>query len=204
MPQGHQQEGWDMSTSIASLTPYKQANATRSSARGTAYVNWHHLLPTSRQMPQDRQQEGLHMSTSITYFLQAGKCHEAINKRAGTCQIASLHLLPTSRQIPQGHQQEGLHMSTRLTYILRGCECTIPSAKTAHIWQPTSLTAYKQANATRPSVRWPAHVNQHYLLSTNRQMPQSHQQKGLHMSTRMTYILRASKCHETISKRASI
>src|SRR3954451_9426148 len=33
-------------------------------------------------------------------------------------------------------------------------------------------------------------------------MPQDHQQEVLHLSNRITYILRAGKCHKTISKRS--
>jgi len=178
----------------------------------------------SRQMPQDNQQKGLHMSTRITYILRAGKCHKAISKRACTCQPESLtyweqanatsplakgpahvnqnHLLPTSMQMPQDHQQEGLHMSTTLTYFLQACKCHKTISKRACTCQPQSLTSYKHANATRPSTKRLAHVNQNHLQTEIKQMPQDHQQKGLHMSTRITYILRAGKCHQPINKRA--
>jgi hypothetical protein len=105
-----------------------------------------------------------------------------------------------ARKMPQDHQQEGLHMSTRITYILRSSKCHKTISKKACKWQPESHTFYKHANATRPSAKGPTHVNQNHLLPISMQMPQDHQQKGLHMSTRITYCLWAGKCHKTISK----
>jgi len=100
----------------------------------------------------------------------------------------------------QDHQQEGLHMSTRITYSLQACKCHKTISKKACTCQPESHTYWEQANVTRPSARWPAHVNQNHLLSEIRQMPEDHQQENQHMSTTITYILQACKCHKTISK----
>jgi len=156
---------------------YSQENATRPSARGATHVNQNNLHTEIKQMPQDHQQKGLHMSTRITYFLQACKCHMAINKRVCKCQPESLTF-----------------------YKHHACKCHKTISKKACTCQPGSLTSYKYA--TRPSARGPAHVNQNHLHTESRQMPQDHQQEGLHMSTRITYILRSSKCHKNISKRA--
>jgi len=172
MPQGHQQEGWDMSTSITSLTPYKQANATRLSGRRPAHVNQHHLLSTSRKMSQGHQQESLPMSSRMTYILRANKCHNTISKMACTCQpewltyweqanatgpsargpayVNQHHLLPTSREIPQGHQKRSAHVNQH--YLLSKTHMAIR--------------------------RGPAHVNQHHLLSKRRQIPQGHQKRA--------------------------
>jgi hypothetical protein len=168
-------------------------------------------------MPQGHQQKGLHMSTRITYILRAGKCHITISKRACTCQPESLtpykhanatrpsarrpahvnqnHLQSESRQMPQNHQENLLHMSTRITYFLQACKCHKTISKRASTCQPESLTFYKHANATRPSARGPLHVNQNHLLPTNMQMPQDHQQEGLHMSTTITYFLSMQMSH---------
>jgi len=136
----------------ALLTFYKQANATKPSAKGPTHVHQNDLHTESKQMPRDHQQEGLHIATNITYFLQ-GKCHKILSKRSCTC-------------------------------------------------QPEWLTYWEQVNATRLSTRGPAYGNQHHLHPASRQMPQGHQQEGLHMWTQMTNILKAGKCHKAINMTA--
>ena len=65
-----------------------------------------------------------------------------------------------------------------------------------------NLQTESKENATRPSVRGLALIKQDHLLAEGREMPQDHQQEVLHLSNRITYNLRAGKCHKTISKRS--
>ena len=135
----------------------------------------HNLI--ARKMPQDHQQEGLHMSTRITYILRSSKCHKTISKKACTCQ-------------PESHT---FYKHANATWPLTRGSANVNQN---HLHS----TSIMHANATRPSAKRPAHVNQDHLLPTS--MQQDHQQEGLQMSTKITYILRADKCHKIISKRA--
>jgi len=47
-------------------------------------------------------------------------------------------------------------------------------------------------------------MKQDHLLSEGRQMPHGHQQQLLHLSTRITYFLKAGKCHMAISNSSCI
>jgi len=205
-----------------SLTVWEQENATRPSARGPAAIKQVHLLSESRKMSQDHQQEGLQPSNWFTYILRAGKCHKTISKRTCSHQTGSLtsweqanatkpsarrsaaiklvHLHTESRKMPQDHQQEDLQPSNRFTYILRAGKCHKIISKRTCSHQTGALTVWEQENTTRPSARGPAAIKLVHLLSESRKMPQDHQQEDLQPSNRFTYILRADKCHKTISK----
>jgi hypothetical protein len=161
-----------------SLTSWEQENATRPSARGPATMKQVHLLSKSRKMPQDHQQEDLQPWNRFTYSLRAGKCHKTISKR--TCN----------------------HQTGSLT-AWKQANATRPSARgpAACSHETSSLTSWKQANVTRPSARGPATMKQVHLHAESRQMPQDHQQEDLQPWNRFTCILRAGKCHKTISKR---
>jgi hypothetical protein len=72
------------------------------------------------------------------------------------------------------------------------------------IYQAGSLTRWKQANMIKPSATALAPIKQNHLLAEGRQMPQGHQQWLLHLSSRITYFLRAGKCHKAISNSSCI
>src|SRR2546421_304824 len=104
--------------------------------------------------------------------------------------------------MPQDHQQEVLHLSNRITYILRAGKCHKTISKRSCTYQTGSLTFLCQGKATSPSARGLATNKQDHLLSEGREMAQDHQQEVLHLSNRITYSLRAGKCHKTISRRS--
>ena len=54
------------------------------------------------------------------------------------------------------------------------------------------------------SPRGVAYVKQDHLQTKGRQMPQNHHQGVLHMSNRITYSLKAGRCHKTITKGSCI
>jgi len=224
MPQGHQQQLLHLSN--GSLTPWGQPNATRPSATAYGPINWDYLLPEGRQMPQGHQQQLLHLSTRITYILRTAKCHKAISNSSCSYQPGSLtnwgqanatrpsatalapinwdHLLPEGSQIPQGHQQQLMDLSTGITYFLRAGRGHQAISNSSCTYQLGSLTSWEQADATRPSTTALAHINWDHLHPESRQMPQGHQQQLLHLSTRITYILRTGKCHKAISNSSCI
>jgi len=102
-----------------SLTIWKQANATRLSARGPVNMKQVRLLPESRQMPQDHQQDDLQAWNRFTYSLRGGKWDKTISKMTckhetgsltpweeangtrpsarGPATVKQVHLLPESR-----------------------------------------------------------------------------------------------------------
>jgi len=204
-----------------SLTYWGQPNATRPSAMALASIKWDHLLPEGRQMPQGHQQQLLWLSTRITYILRAGQCHKPISNSFGSYQLGSLtnwgqanatrpsatalasinqdHLLSEGRQMPQDHQQQLLQLSTGITYKLRAGKCHRAISNSSCINESGSLTYWGQANATKPSATALASISQDHLQTEDRQMPQGHQQQLWHLLTRITYSLRAEKCHKTIS-----
>ena len=122
-----------------SLTIWKQANATRLSARGPVNMKQVRLLPESRQMPQDHQQDDLQAWNRFTYSLRGGKCHNAIGR--------------------------GFSAWNRFTYFLRADKCHKTISKRTCNHETGSLTYWEQENATRPSTRGPAAMKQVYLLS---------------------------------------
>jgi len=103
--------------------------------------------------------------------------------------------------MPQDHQQEDLQPWNRFTYILRAGTCHKTISKRTCSHETGLLTPWEQENATRPSTRGAATMKQVHLHPENRQTPQDHQQEDLQPWNRSTYILKADKCHKTISKR---
>jgi len=106
------------------------------------------------------------------------------------------HLLSEGRQ---SHQQQLLHLSNGITYSLRAGRCHKAIKNSSCTYQVGSLTVWGQTNATMPLATALASLKWGHLLSKGRQMPQGHQQQLLQLSTRITYILRAGKCHNAIS-----
>jgi len=182
-----------------------------------------HLLPESKKIPQDHQKEDLQLWSRFTYFLKAGKCHKTIINRTCNCKTGSLtpweqengtrssargptnmtqvHLHTVSRKMRQDHQQEDLQPCSRFTYYLKAGKCHKTISKRTCSYQTRSLTSWEQENATRPSARGPAAITQVHILPERRKMPWDHQQENLETWNRFTYLLRAGKCHKTISKR---
>ena len=89
----------------------------------------------------------------------------------------------------------------QITYSLRAGNCDKTISKRTCNHTKYSLTNWKQANATRPSARRLAAMEQVHLLPEARQTPQAHQQENQQPWNRFTYSLKADKCHKTISKR---
>jgi len=116
--------------------------------------------------------------------------------------MKQVHLLPESRHMLQAHQREDLQPWNMFTYSLRVGKCDKPISRRTCNHKTGSLTLWEQENVTRPSARGPATMKQVHLLPKSRHMPQDHQQEDLQPWNRLTYFLRAGKCHKTISKRA--
>jgi len=112
MPQEHQQEdlqSWNRFTyslragkchkiiskrtyshETGSLTGWKQANATRPSARGLAAMIQVHLLSESRQMPQDPSARGPTAIKQVHLHTESRKCHKTISKSTCSHKAGSL------------------------------------------------------------------------------------------------------------------
>jgi len=116
--------------------------------------------------------------------------------------MKQVHLLPESRKMQQDHQKKDLQPWNRFTYNLKGGKCHKTISKRTFSHATSSLTGWKQVNATRPSERRPAAMKQVHLLPECRQMQQYHQQVDLQPWNRFSYMLKAGKCHKTIRKRS--
>jgi len=106
--------------------------------------------------------------------------------------------------MPQGHQQQLMHLSNGITYFLRAGKCHKAISNSSDTYQPGSLTYWGQPNATRPSAMALAAINWDHLQTEGRLMPQGHQQQLLQLLSRITYWLRAGKCHKAISNSSCI
>jgi len=73
-----------------SLTYCGKAKAARGSAKRSATMQAHHLLPVGRQKQQEDQQGGLHYASTITYFLWEGRGSKRISKEVCIMQAPSL------------------------------------------------------------------------------------------------------------------
>ena len=152
-------------------------------------------------MPEGHQQQLVHLLSRMTYILRAGKCHKAISNSSCIYQAGLLTFW--GQAMPQGHQQQLFHLLSRMTYILRAGKCHKAISNNSCIYQAGSLTSWEQSNATKPSATALASIKQDHLLADGRQMPQGHQQKLLHLSSRITYSLRGDKYHKAISNSTS-
>ena len=133
-----------------------------------------------------------------TYNLQ----NKANPPRPSATALASIkqdHLLAENRQMWQSHQQQLVHQLNRMTYLLRAGKYHKAISNSSCTYQPGSLTYWGQVIATRPLATALVSINQDHLHAEGRQIPQGHQQQLLHLSTKITYILRAAKCHKAIS-----
>jgi len=141
---------------------------------------------------------GSYGTGSLTYWEQADVIRQSAK---GHATMEQVHLHTRSRQMPQDHQQEDMQPWNRFTYSLRAGKChkTIRRKTCSH--ETGSLTYWAQANATRTSARQPVNVEQVYLHTKSRQMPQDHEQEDLLPWNWFTYSLEAGKCHKTMSKR---
>jgi len=138
-----------------------------------------------------------------TYNLE----NKANPMRPSTTALASIkqdHLLAENRQIWQSHQQQLLHQLNEITYLLRAGKCHKTISNSSCMYQAGSLTYWGQENATRPSTTSLASIKWDHLLPEGRQMPQGHQKQLLHLSSKITYGLRADKCHKAISNSSGI
>jgi len=217
MPQGRQQQLFHQSNRITYIL--RAGNVIRPST-ALPPIKLDDLHTEVKQMPQGHQQQLLQLLNRITYSLKAGKCHKAISNSSCNYESGSLTVwgqanairpsattLPSimqdplqteDRQIPQGHQQQLLHLSSRITYFLKAGKCHKTISNSSCIYQTGSLTSWGQTNATSPSAIALPPIKQNHLLAEGRQMPQGHQQQLLHLLSRITYFLRAGKCHKAI------
>jgi hypothetical protein len=169
-------------------------------------MNQNHLHTEDRQIPQDHQWELIQPWTRITHILRTGKFHKTFSKSSCSPEPGALtywgqanvtrplarvhaamnqdHLLAEDKQMPQTISRNLCSHEPEITYILRTGKCSKIISKSSCSHEPRSRTAWKQANATRPSARAHAAMNQDHLLAEDRQMPQDHQQEPMQPWTR--------------------